>query len=52
MLIELSIDFDYTEDEGKALLFLADLILISWFQLISNRKKIFVLHNQHSRVID
>jgi hypothetical protein len=39
MLIELSIDFDYTEDEGKALLFLADLILISWFQLISNRKK-------------
>jgi hypothetical protein len=33
-LIQLSINFDYTEGEGKVLLFLADVILSSKFQLI------------------
>jgi hypothetical protein len=41
-LIELSTNFDFTKDEGKELLFLADVILISRFQLIWNRKKICV----------
>jgi hypothetical protein len=40
-LIEFSINFDYTKEEGKVLLvILADFILINRFQLISNKKNL------------